>query len=66
MILTDADLAMAAAIPSCWPDTLHLYCLWHIFKNVVKNCSSSFAENDDKTAMMRSFKSAAYAATPEV
>ena len=66
MILTDADLAMAAPIPSCWPDTLYWYCLWHIFKNVVKNCSSSFSENDDKTVVMRAFKSAAYAATPEV
>ncbi|CAN0521687.1 unnamed protein product, partial [Ectocarpus sp. 12 AP-2014] len=33
VILTDADLAMTAAIASCWPGTLHLHCLWHVFKN---------------------------------
>ncbi|CAB1108529.1 unnamed protein product [Ectocarpus sp. CCAP 1310/34] len=66
VILTDADLAMTAAIASCWPGTLHLHCLWHVFKNVLKNCSSSFANNDDKTDMMRCFRNAAYAATPEV
>ncbi|CAB1108490.1 unnamed protein product [Ectocarpus sp. CCAP 1310/34] len=66
VILTDADLAMTAAIASCWPDTLHLHCLWHIFKNVLKNCSSSFPDNDAKADMMRTFRRAAYAATPEV
>ncbi|CAN0326134.1 unnamed protein product [Ectocarpus sp. 6 AP-2014] len=66
VILTDADLAMTAAMASCWPGTLHLHCLWHVFKNVFKNCSSSFANNDDKTDMMRCFRNAAYAATPEV
>ncbi|CAN0521984.1 unnamed protein product [Ectocarpus sp. 12 AP-2014] len=30
VILTDADLAMSAAIDSCWPRTLHLHCLWHV------------------------------------
>ncbi|CAM9643569.1 unnamed protein product, partial [Ectocarpus sp. 6 AP-2014] len=66
VILTDADLAMTAAIASCWPGTLHLHCLWHVFKNVLKHCSSLFANNDDKTDMMRCFRNAAYAATPEV
>ncbi|CAB1113711.1 unnamed protein product [Ectocarpus sp. CCAP 1310/34] len=66
VILTDADLAMTAAIASCWPGTLHLHSLWHGFKNVLKNCSSSFANNDDKTDMMRCFRNAAFAATPEV
>ncbi|CAB1114664.1 unnamed protein product [Ectocarpus sp. CCAP 1310/34] len=66
VILTDADLAMTAAIASCWPGTLHLHCLWHVFKNVFKNCSSSFATNDDKTDMMRCFRNEAFAATPEV
>ncbi|CAB1114890.1 unnamed protein product [Ectocarpus sp. CCAP 1310/34] len=66
VILTDADLAMTAAIASCWPGTLHLHSLWHVFKNVLKNCSSSFANNDDKTDMMRCFRNAAFAAPPEV
>ncbi|CAM9843293.1 unnamed protein product [Hapterophycus canaliculatus] len=66
VILTDADIAMTSAIRSCWRHTLHLNCLWHVFKNVVKNCSPAFSNADDKTKLMRLFRSAAYAATPEV
>lgn len=66
VLLTDADLAITAAVAKCWVTTLHLYCLWHVFKNVIKKCSSSFADNDDRSEMLRLFRSAAYAATPEV
>ena len=65
VLLTDADPAITAAVEASWPDTLHLFCLWHIFKNVLKNCSSSLNEVE-RNALMRSFKCAAYAATPEV
>ncbi|MEM7698624.1 MAG: hypothetical protein AAF236_09505 [Verrucomicrobiota bacterium] len=49
-----------------WPDALHLHCLWHILKCVLKSCSSSFADNADKAALVRLFIGAAYAATPEL
>ncbi|CAN0024280.1 unnamed protein product, partial [Hapterophycus canaliculatus] len=57
---------MTPAIATCWENTLHLNCLWHIFKNVVKNCSPAFTNAEDKKKLMRLFRSAAYAAAPEV
>lgn len=60
VILTDADLAITAAVAACWGDTLHMYCLWHVFKNVLKKCSSLFADNDSKSTVIRLFRSAGY------
>lgn len=57
---------MTSALEEEWKTTLHLFCLWHVFKNVVKNCSSSFPDMEERAEMLRLFRSAAYAATPEV
>ena len=54
------------AAPRGWKATLFLYCQWHIFKNVLKNCASSFPDGDERSRMLGLFRSAAYAATPEV
>eukprot|EP00903_Cladosiphon_okamuranus_P017077 g15736.t1 len=64
VMLTDADRAMTSALEK-WTTTLHLFCLWHVFKNVLKNCSSSFPDKEERAKMLRLFRSAAYAATPE-
>lgn len=56
---------MTAAL-RMWKTTLHLFCLWHIFKNVLKNCASSFPDSEERKRMLGLFRSAAYAATPEV
>jgi len=56
---------MTAALRG-WKTTLHLYCLWHIFKNILKNCASSFPDGDERSRMLGLFRSAAYAATMEV
>lgn len=64
-MLTDADRAMTSALEG-WPTTLHLWCLWHVMKNVMKNCASSFTDMEERAQMLRLFRSAAYAATPEV
>lgn len=56
---------MTAALRG-WKTTFHLFCLWHIFKNVLKNCASSFPDADERKRMLGLFRSAAYAATPEV
>eukprot|EP00903_Cladosiphon_okamuranus_P015576 g14381.t1 len=64
VFLTDGDRAMTAALRG-WKTTLHLYCLWHIFKNVLKNCGSSFPDINERSRMLGLFGSAAYAATPE-
>ncbi|CAN0394388.1 unnamed protein product, partial [Ectocarpus sp. 13 AM-2016] len=36
VILTDADVAMTSAVASVWKGTQHLFCLWHVNKNLVK------------------------------
>ncbi|CAB1115474.1 unnamed protein product [Ectocarpus sp. CCAP 1310/34] len=63
VFLTDGEKAMTAALRG-WKTTLHLYCLWHIFKNVLKNCASSFPDADERKGMLGLFRSATYA-TPE-
>ncbi|CAB1116867.1 unnamed protein product [Ectocarpus sp. CCAP 1310/34] len=63
-MLTDADQAMAAALRE-WKTTVHLWCLSHLNKNVVKHCSSSFSDMKTREKMLRLFRNAAYAATPE-
>ena len=64
-MLTDADRAMTSALEE-WKTTLHLFCLWHVFKNLLKNCTSSFPDKEARAKMLRLFRSAAYAATPVV
>ena len=53
IILTDQDAGMKAAIPQVFPDALHRFCLWHIFKNVRENMSAFMAmrENMEKDMM---------------
>ena len=41
IMITDADAAMTSAIKDVLPHTLHLHCLWHIFKNAKKKCQGA-------------------------
>lgn len=65
VILTDADVAMTSAVASVWKGTQHLFCLWHVNKNLVKKCAGALSD-DDRTRMLRSFRSVAYAVNAEV
>ncbi len=65
VILTDADVAMTSAVASVWKGTQHLFCLWHVNKNLVKKCAGALSDHD-RTRMLRSFRSAAYAVNAEV
>ncbi|CAB1106078.1 unnamed protein product [Ectocarpus sp. CCAP 1310/34] len=65
VMLTDADQAMAAALRE-WKTIVHLWYLWHLNKDVVKHCSSFFSDPRTREKMLRLFRNAAYAATPEV
>ncbi|CAM9811941.1 unnamed protein product, partial [Sphacelaria rigidula] len=65
VVLSDADLVITAAVETSWPSTLYLNCLWHISKNVPKNCFSSLSESD-RSVFMHKFSCSAYEATPEV
>lgn len=48
----DTDLAIMAALASCWGSTLYFYCLRHVFKNVIKKCSSYSSDNEDRSRML--------------
>eukprot|EP00903_Cladosiphon_okamuranus_P018317 g16853.t1 len=61
----DGDFAITSALRKWKMTTLHLFCSWHIFKNVLKNCASSFPDGDELSRVLGLFRSAAYAATPE-
>ncbi|CAN0557007.1 unnamed protein product, partial [Ectocarpus sp. 12 AP-2014] len=36
--MTDADAAMTSSVAELMPHTKHLYCLWHISKNLKRKC----------------------------
>ncbi|CAN0255656.1 unnamed protein product, partial [Scytosiphon promiscuus] len=38
VIITDADGAMTSSVSALFPKTKHIYCSWHICKNIKKNC----------------------------
>ncbi|CAN0411384.1 unnamed protein product, partial [Pylaiella littoralis] len=57
---------MTAAVEKLIPNTLHLYCIWHIFKNIAKKCASAFKDKTSRGDVMTSFKMAAFSATEEV
>lgn len=53
VIVTDRELALMNALETTFPDSANLLCLWHISKNILKNCKSQFSketenENNDE------------------
>ena len=47
VVITDRDLGLMNALKNEYPDVYHLLCIWHINKNVLKNCKRSFAYQKD-------------------
>ena len=48
---TDGDRAMAPAIAQIWPDTIHLLCTFHLFKNFSHHMKSGMKGEDYKQAL---------------
>jgi hypothetical protein len=48
IIFTDSDAAMKAAIAKEWPDTIHLLCIFHLFKNFYEHCRKAFAGREQE------------------
>ena len=44
-MITNANPAMDAAIAQIYPQTRHLYCIWHIGQNLPKNLKSKLHSN---------------------
>ena len=47
VFFTDSDIAMAIAVRSTWPDTIHLLCTFHIWKNFYKHIHPLFNGNEE-------------------
>ncbi|CAB5383776.1 unnamed protein product [Rhizophagus irregularis] len=51
VIVTDRELALMNALEMIFPNSANLLCLWHIRKNILKNCKQHFSiavENDEE------------------
>ncbi|CAG8659786.1 33871_t:CDS:1, partial [Racocetra persica] len=42
VIVTDRELSLMNALRIVFPNSTTLLCIWHINKNVLKNCKSQF------------------------
>ena len=38
LVITDSDPAVVAVLGAVFPDALHMWCLWHMLRNIFKNC----------------------------
>ncbi|CAB4394027.1 unnamed protein product [Rhizophagus irregularis] len=47
VIVTDRELAFMKALEIILSDSANLLCLWHISKNILKNCKSQFSEEKE-------------------
>lgn len=41
LVITDADPAVMPTVASAFPDALHMWCLWHMLKNIFSHCRST-------------------------
>jgi len=68
VIATDRDLALMEAIDGRFPrrptaygeGTRHVLCLWHLHRNVAKNCKASFATDEDWEAFLAAWHAVIY------
>lgn len=44
-VLTDQCKAMTIALGEVWPDTFHLWCKWHVFKNIREHLGPTYTKN---------------------
>ena len=47
VIVSDRELALMNAIRIVFPRTMNLLCIWHIEKNVLRNCKCHFEKEED-------------------
>jgi hypothetical protein len=53
MIFTDDDPSISLAVNTCFPNSIHRLCVWHLARNIVKNMAQS--------GLLSSFMSSFYA-----
>ncbi|CAG8600124.1 15699_t:CDS:2 [Cetraspora pellucida] len=57
VIVTDKELALMNALKIIFPKSTNLLCVWHISKNVLKNCKPQFPKetNEEESGEWQSF-----------
>lgn len=65
VIATDDEKGLISAIHEVFPETHHVLCLWHVNKNVIVNCKSSFDDNEIWSAFLKAWYKVLYAITEE-
>ena len=63
IIMTDRDLTLMNAIAAQYPSVFHLLYIWHINKNVLKNCKPAFATEEDWEEFLGAWYRVVYAPT---
>ena len=64
VIVTDRDLALMNAIEVNYPEVYNILCVWHINRNVLKNCKAAFATQEDWEEFLAAWHAVVYAHTP--
>lgn len=62
VIVTDRELDLMEAIEACFSESAikHVLCLWHVHRNVAKNCKASFATNEEWEAFLTAWNAVIY------
>ncbi len=53
VFVTDNESALINAIYTTYPNAEHLLCIWHINKNITKNCKKCFDKGEDFEQFMK-------------
>ena len=57
VFVTDRELALMNAISDTFPDAKIMLCIWHVKKNILKNCKAIFESNEAWESFIKSWKS---------
>ena len=63
VIVTDREKALISALEVVNPGTTHVLCLWHIQKNVLKNCKPQFATEEEWICFQQMFNEIIYSSS---
>jgi hypothetical protein len=65
VFVTDQEDALINAASYVFQSTTNLLCVWHLNKNVLKNCKLIFSTGDDFNSFMEDWKSLVYSDSEE-
>jgi hypothetical protein len=63
--MTDNEVALKNAISVVFPDSINLLCIWHMNKNILKNCLDYFDCRSDFDEFMADWNQVLYCSTEQ-